>query len=53
MKDRPLEDRPACSVNKALVPMDITCQGCGLEIEIWSDEDEIICTKCGKPINTK
>jgi len=24
------------------------CQGCGSEIEIWSDEASVKCSKCGK-----
>ncbi len=44
--DTHLEEKPACSVNKAVVPLEIICTGCGTEIEIWSDETEVKC-KCG------
>lgn len=29
-------------------PEDITCSSCGAAIEIWSDESEVKCKKCGK-----
>lgn len=47
MKDRPLEEKPACSVTSVPFPTDVTCSQCGKEIEIWSDETESTCGECG------
>lgn len=47
MKDRHLEERPACSVKSTPVPVEITCNICGTEAEIWSDETDIVCNSCG------
>lgn len=49
MYDRKSEfrEKPACSINKALFPVDVICQGCGVEVEIWPDEEDIICQHCG------
>jgi len=50
MKDRHLEDKPACSVKSSPVPLEVTCHGCGAELEIWSDETDIVCKSCGSSI---
>jgi ribosomal protein S27E len=47
MKDRRLEEKPACAVKAAPHPLELTCPHCLLEIEIWSDETEIECSLCG------
>jgi ribosomal protein S27E len=47
MKDRHLEDKPGCSVKSSPVPSEVTCHGCGTELEIWSDETDIACKSCG------
>ncbi|MBI5665574.1 MAG: hypothetical protein HZC49_10900 [Nitrospirae bacterium] len=47
MKDRHLEEKPACSVKSAPVPAEVGCPGCGTALEMWSDETDIICTSCG------
>jgi ribosomal protein S27AE len=47
MKDRRLEEKPACSVNTSAVPVEISCPQCGADVEMWSDEKEITCTSCG------
>lgn len=47
MKDRPLEEKPACSVKAAPFPAEVTCSKCGAELEVWSDETETTCTSCG------
>ncbi len=37
-------------------PEEIRCQKCGEKIEIWTDEPDIVCRKCGhvtaRPIGT-
>ena len=33
-------------------PEDIKCRSCGADVEIWSDETETKCKKCGK-INSR
>lgn len=47
MKDRHLEEKPACSVKAAPFPEEVTCSQCGKEIEMWSDETEVTCGRCG------
>ena len=47
MKDRKLEDKPACSVKSAPVPLEVICPQCKAEVEMWSDEPEKVCDKCG------
>jgi len=47
MKDRHLEERPACSVKSSPVPLEVTCRGCGTDLEMWSDETDITCKSCG------
>lgn len=48
MKNRRLEDKPACSIKTLPVPGEVTCPHCGMEIEVWSDETDIDCRLCGK-----
>lgn len=50
MKDRKLEDKPACSVKSAPVPLDVTCPQCNAEVEMWSDEPEAKCSACGNVV---
>lgn len=47
MKDRHLEEKPACSVKAAPFPVEVQCGKCGKEMEVWSDETDIICSSCG------
>ena len=47
MKDRHLEEKPACSVQSAPFPTEVLCSECGKETEVWSDEQEAICYGCG------
>lgn len=47
MKDRHLEEKPACSLTSLPVPSEVTCRGCGSVLEIWSDETDIVCKSCG------
>ncbi len=39
--------RPACAEVKRPVPMDLVCEVCGAEVEVWSDEEEPHCPGCG------
>ncbi|MBI4842933.1 MAG: hypothetical protein HY809_01220 [Nitrospirae bacterium] len=32
-------------------PEDILCRRCGEKVEIWSDETESKCKKCGQPVS--
>jgi len=47
MKENKGQEKPACAVKAAPVPMEIECPHCRVEIEIWSDETEIKCQLCG------
>lgn len=47
MKDRHLEEKPACSVKSAPFPSEVSCPACGMELELWSDETDMECTRCG------
>jgi hypothetical protein len=51
MKDRPLEDKPACSVKSAPFPTEVICTKCGAGLEVWSDESHITCISCGCAVN--
>ena len=51
MRDRPLEEKPACSVKAAPFPTEVTCRKCGADLEVWSDETDITCSSCGGAVN--
>ena len=51
MKDRRLEEKPACSIKSAPMPAEVKCPHCGIEIEIWSDEADISCKLCGNLVH--
>ncbi|MHB8881145.1 MAG: FmdB family zinc ribbon protein [Thermodesulfovibrionales bacterium] len=37
-----------CSLKKEIPILKVlACAGCGEEVEIWSDEEETQCSKCG------
>ena len=42
--------RSHCSAKVMPVPQFTVCTKCGGEIEVWSDEDEKICSTCGHRI---
>ncbi len=50
------EGCPGSAEIRSPKPEDIRCQNCGEKIEIWSDESESECKKCGhlnsRPIGT-
>jgi hypothetical protein len=50
------EGCPGSAEIRSPKPEDIRCQKCGEKIEIWSDEPETECKKCGhlnaRPIGT-
>jgi len=49
----PSEDgqkKPACYYRNAAAPRELECASCGAVVEIWSDEDEVLCPACGKVI---
>ncbi len=43
-------EKPACAEKYAPLPETFICQGCGREIELWSDEEESACPGCGSRI---
>jgi ribosomal protein S27E len=51
MKERRLHDKPACTVKAAPYPVEVLCPHCGYDVEIWSDESENSCDKCGSTIH--
>jgi len=50
MTDRKLEEKPACSVKSAPIPLEVTCPQCKAEVELWSDETDTVCGKCGNVV---
>jgi hypothetical protein len=42
---------PGADRFKKPVPEEMACYFCGEELEIWSDEFEVKCTKCGKTVS--
>jgi ribosomal protein L24E len=42
---------PGASRFKQPIPESLLCRFCGEDIEIWSDEFEVICPKCKKKNN--
>jgi hypothetical protein len=51
MMERQLQDKPACTVKAAPYPVEVLCPHCGHDVEMWSDEPEDSCGKCGHTIN--
>jgi predicted RNA-binding Zn-ribbon protein involved in translation (DUF1610 family) len=47
MTDNKTDIRSGCSVTSAPVPMETICRQCGIAVEMWSDETEVKCEKCG------
>lgn len=47
MTDNKKDIRSHCSVTSAPVPIETTCKECGADIEMWSDDTEVKCNKCG------
>ena len=47
MTDSKNDIRSHCSVTSAPVPVETTCEKCGADIEMWSDDTEVKCEKCG------
>ncbi len=43
-------EKPACSTKNAATPVEVECPHCGNALEIWSDENEILCNGCGKTV---
>lgn len=52
MRDNNLKERPKspCSVKNTPVPELVICPECGCEMELWSDEEEALCTVCGHKV---
>lgn len=44
------QTKPACSEKYDLFPVTIKCKQCGLDVEMWADEDEALCGRCGEKI---
>lgn len=42
---------PGAERFKQPYPEPIFCRNCGAEFEIWSDEFEVACTKCGRRVS--
>jgi len=51
VKDKRLEEKPACSIKAAPCPAELDCSACGELIEVWSDEPEGKCGKCGLAVS--
>lgn len=47
------QTKSACSVKYDLFPVSMKCEICGLEAELWADEEETVCSGCGGIIKRK
>lgn len=49
MKERgsPFKEKSLCSVKYSPAPEFITCPRCGVDVELWTDEEETQCIFCG------
>ncbi len=47
------KERSHCSARTMPAPEFTVCTGCGDDVEIWTDEDDTICSKCGRRIYRK
>ncbi len=36
-----------CSVRNSPVPQSVACSHCGKELEVWTDDEEAVCSNCG------
>lgn len=43
-------EKPACAVKRSPVPQVLECPGCEDHVEIWSDEDDTVCSSCGQTV---
>lgn len=41
------KEKSACSEKDAPMPEMIPCPGCSRELEVWTDEEEVLCRDCG------
>jgi rRNA maturation endonuclease Nob1 len=46
-KTSEFQTKPACSVKYDHFPVNMNCKMCGLEVELWADEEETVCSGCG------
>ncbi len=42
--------KPACAEVNRPYPIEVVCDACGAELEIWSDEEAPRCVGCGAPL---
>jgi len=53
MRQWRFEEKPACSVKNEPFPEEVKCTNCGAWVEVWSDEEEACCHRCGMEIRVK
>jgi hypothetical protein len=41
------EEKSPCSVKNAPLPETLCCPQCRDGLEVWTDEEEVICSNCG------
>ena len=46
-------EKPACAEKYVPVPESVVCSGCGGDVEIWSDEDQVDCSHCGRAVERR
>ncbi len=49
-KDGMQNRKSPCSVKESPVPEFIACTKCGDEVELWTDEEETVCSSCGHKV---
>lgn len=53
MRQWEFDEKPACSVKNEPFPEEVKCTGCGAWVEVWSDEEMVCCSKCGREIEAR
>lgn len=43
------KEKPACAEPSAF-PTEVTCPGCSADLEMWSDDEEVVCEACREVI---
>ena len=42
-----------CSIKNVPAPEFVSCTQCGADVELWTDEEESVCSSCGRKVFRK